>query len=199
MFSEPRTGNHLSILLVCMCPLQHLQTRVDCGNGQKRLWRDCGIYDGMRIGLQGITTSWSFVELDFSVQQWYSSVLAGEHSYGTNRSNWPWVMGFNETFSSMILVLDLLHDGNGLLLLLFFLLHYRRSFESEQIGGWTSFFSTSQRFRRTLHLMARLCSMIAWNGLIFHDGVAIALGWHGQKIIFLSWSNVPLVAIKRGG
>jgi hypothetical protein len=34
-----------------------------------------------------------------------------------------------------------------------------------------------------LHLMARLCSMIAWNGLIFRDGV-VSLGGHGQKIHF---------------
>lgn len=52
-------------------------------------------------------------------------------------------------FPSTNLFLDFLHDGNGRLLLLFFLLHYRRSFESEQMGGWTSVFSTSQRFRRT--------------------------------------------------
>jgi hypothetical protein len=45
--------------------------------------------------------------------------------------------------------------------------------------------------------MTRLCSMIAWNGLIFRDGVAIA--WAGTVKRFLSFPGrtVPLVAIKR--
>jgi hypothetical protein len=67
---------------------------------------------------------------------------------------------------------------------LFFLLHYRRSFESEQMGGWTSVFSTSQRFRRTFTFDDTLVfnDCMEWVNIPRWDGYR--LGWHGQKIQF---------------
>jgi len=61
-----------------------------------------------------------------------------------------------------------LHDGHGRLLLFFFL-HNRRSFESEQMVAGLPF--PHPKDQAYLHLMARLCSMTAWNGLIFRDGL----------------------------
>ncbi len=83
----------------------------------------------------------------------------------------------------------------------FFLSHYLAtlSIADRRMGGWTSFFYTSQ-IQAYLHLMTRLCSMIAWNGLIFRDGVAIAWAGTVKKIPFhlLGPTGAIKVVIKRG-
>ena len=84
---------------------------------------------------------------------------------------------------------------------LFFLSHYLAplSIASRWIGGWTSFFSTTQRFRRTLHLMITLVFNDCMEWIIIPQWDGYHLGWYGQKISFpLPKSTVPLVAIKRG-
>lgn len=76
----------------------------------------------------------------------------------------------------------------GLCFLFFLSNYWRASFDSEQMdwaAGLPLFSSsTSQRFRRTLHLMALLCSMIAWNGLIPR---LVAIAWSGtvKRFLFL--------------
>jgi len=102
---------------------------------------------------------------------------------------------FDDTFSTK-LILDFCMTEMAFCFFYSSLLHYRRSFDSEQMGGWTSFL-TSQRFRRTLHL----------NGtLVFNDcmeWVNSAMGWlshgqHGQKIHFPFWSNCAISGYQKG-
>jgi hypothetical protein len=69
----------------------------------------------------------------------------------------------------------------------------------QRADGWLDFlFSAPQRFTAYFYiLMVRVCSMIAWNGLVSRPG-GYDLGGHDQKIHFPYWSTVPLVAIKKG-
>ena len=62
-------------------------------------------------------------------------------------------------------------------------------------GGWTSF---SHPKDSGVFLMTRLCSTIAWNGLIFHEWDGVSQSWRSQKIPFpFLESIVPLLAVKR--
>jgi hypothetical protein len=103
--------------------------------------------------------------------------------------------GLMDLFHRQTFFLDFVHDGNGLLLLLFFLLHYRRSFlkASRWVAG-LPFLNPKIQAYFFLHLMARLCPLTAWEWANIPRWVAIGTG---QKIHFPFLSDGPLVAIKR--
>jgi len=90
-----------------------------------------------------------------------------------------------------------LHDGHGLLLFNSFLLHYRRSFDSEQMGGWTSFLLHPKDSGVLLHLK---------DTLVFNDCMEwanSALGWLSpglarSKDSFSFWWTCAISGYQKG-
>lgn len=103
------------------------------------------------IGMKGYPTRWIFVEFGL----WFSSGLPGPPWHSpTAGGRLSAVLGFGKTFSSREpRFLDLfLHDGMASCFSILPCLHYRRLFDSEQTGGWTSFLGTPKIHGVLLHL-----------------------------------------------
>jgi hypothetical protein len=66
------------------------------------------------------------------------------------------------------------------------------------MGGWTSFLYIPKIQAYSTFEMARLCSMIAWKWDNIPRWGGYRLGWHGQKIPFLSSANCAISGYLKG-
>jgi len=145
----------------------------------KEIWRDYGIYEVMRYWFGRIPTKLRFSHETFtSATEFFG--FRWQIFCGTAPDAW-----LDGPAIRPIWFLDFCMSETGVTFL-FYLSHFLAPRNSEQMGGWSSFFTTSQRFRRTILGDTCLCSVIAleWNGFIFHHGMAIAWAGTVKKIPF---------------
>lgn len=149
-------------------------------------------------------------EMEFSLK---TSALFSSGIFWSPMASFPWTRvdrlatdhGFDEPFPIRRTDLRLfLHAGTGPLLSILLVFHYSAplSIANRWMGGWTSFFSTSQRFRRTSTFDGTLVFNDCMEWVNIPRWGVYRLGGHGQKIrfpfILVTAQMCPIVAIKRG-
>jgi len=171
----------------CMCRSQHLRTRIDCGKGWeirelRILWWYALLAwleyprGGISLSLEsfGSTTTTPFL----------GSLMANSLKANTNLS--PRIISYDEISPSTTLVFRLFCMMEWSFAFIF--LVALQALFRKRANGRLDFRFLLPKIRRTLHLMARLCSMIAWNWANIPQWGGNAWAGTVKRFIFLSWS-----------